>query len=142
MNQNKMIIRLALVNLMLIIVSITLTSTSVIPQKQENNEEVSYLSEYDSRKVMGEDVNTQELPSTTGALPEETITSEKNGVNKLINSLPIATEQFELQYDSVNNKIVIALLFPYDLGLEKFNSWIEENNYKDIPSANFIIIKK
>jgi hypothetical protein len=88
---------------------------------------------------MGSGVNTQDLPLETGAIPEEFYTPEEKEFGKLVDSLPIRTEQFELQMDFTNNKIVVNLSSPYESSQKAFLSWLQENGYEDIAQTNFFI---
>lgn len=110
------------------------------PQKVKDNQESSYLSQNDSRRTMGEKVYTQEIPSDTGAKYEEiTYTPEEIETGKLIDLLPIKTDEFEMQMDFANDKVIVTVGPPYEINKDVFFSWLKEKGYGDINKEYFIL---
>ncbi len=137
----KLLITIA-INIVLIALLI-ISLKSINQPKTEKKQKVNYLSEYDSRKTMGKKVNTKTVPVNTGAKYEEIkYLPEENELGKLIELLPLKTDQFELQMDFKKDKIIVNLNPPYQTNQDEFFSWLKKNGYGEITQGNFVIYYK
>lgn len=122
------------------ILLILITGTLLVRQAKllapDNLAKIDYLSNQDSRNTMGESVITQETPLETGGIAEDIYTPEEKEIGKLIDSLPIKNDKFEISTDSNNEKIIVTLFKPYESNQSSLISWLKENGYGDLTQNN------
>jgi site-specific DNA-adenine methylase len=115
----------------------------VFPKTNKNTDQnTAGVSEYDSRKRMGENVATKVIPPETGAVSEEVnYSQEQISTGKLIDSLPIETDSFRIIMDYANDKARIYLKPPYEINRQVFLNWIDTNGYTEINQEFFVLIE-
>jgi hypothetical protein len=120
------------VELSLILITGTLLVRQIKLLKPDNSTKIDYLSGQDSRDTMGESVITQETPVKTGGIAEDFYTLEEKEIGKLIDSLPIKNDRFEISTDNNNEKIIVTLFKPYKSNQNLLISWLKQNGYGDL----------
>jgi hypothetical protein len=82
--------------------------------------------------------NAANLPDNVNFLKKTTVAIDKN---KLIGSIPIKTDSFQINFDKDKNEINILLYQPANVSEEKLNSYIAEHglNGTDSVSSNYYV---